>query len=390
MIERDAIMQRLRTALGRAPVTALLGPRQCGKTTMARLLTAREPATYLDLEAARDRLRLANPDLALTTLEGLVVIDEIQLMPELFAALRVAVDAPANRARYLVLGSASPQIVRGVSETLAGRAEFVEMAGFDLTELGADAWRPLWLRGGFPRSFLAGDDEASLVWRDDFIATFLERDIPQLGIRIPPATMRRFWTMLAHFHGQLWNGAELARAMGTAEKQVRSYLDILSGTFMVRQLQPWYENLAKRQVRSPKLYLRDSGLLHALLGLTTEAELLGHPKVGASWEGYALEQVLRALRLRDCYFWSSHQGAEVDLFWQQGGHRFGVEFKFADAPRPTRSMHVAAADLRLDHLWVVYPGEQRFALANGMTAWPLREVAGLAEAVAQVVGAGPG
>lgn len=374
-------MQQLRTALGRAPVTALLGPRQCGKTTLARRLTAEQPATFLDLENPRDRLRLANPELVLPAFEGLVVIDEIQLMPELFAALRVAVDAPGHRARYLVLGSASPRIVRGVSETLAGRVEFVELGGFDLGELGADAWRSHWLRGGFPRSFLAADDEASLAWRDAFVATFLERDIPQLGIRVPPASMRRFWTMLAHFHGQLWNGAELARSMGSGEKQVRQYLDILSGTFMVRQLQPWHENLAKRQVRSPKLYLRDSGLLHALLGLGTEGELLGHPKAGASWEGYALEQVLRALRLRDCYFWSSHQGAEVDLFWQQGGRRFGVEFKFSDAPRPTRSMHVAAADLGLDQLWVVYPGDQRFPLAAGMTAWPLREVEELREAV---------
>lgn len=374
-------MQQLRAALGRAPVTALLGPRQCGKTTAARLLAAEQPATFLDLENPRDRLRLANPELVLPTFEGLVLIDEIQLLPELFAALRVAVDAPDHRARYLVLGSASPRIVRGVSETLAGRVEFVEMGGFDLGELGADAWRPHWLRGGFPRSFLAADDEASLAWREAFIATFLERDIPQLGIRVPSASMRRFWTMLAHFHGQLWNGAELARSMGSGEKQVRQYLDILSGTFMLRQLQPWHENLAKRQVRSPKLYLRDSGLLHALLGLGTEGELLGHPKVGASWEGYALEQVLRALRLRDCYFWSSHQGAEVDLFWQQGGRRFGVEFKFSDAPRPTRSMHVAAADLGLDHLWVVYPGDQRFPLAAGMTAWPLREVEGLGEVV---------
>lgn len=382
MIARTSALHRLRTALGRAPITALLGPRQCGKTTLARQLAAEEPTTFFDLESARDRLRLANPELALATLQGLVIIDEVQLLPELFGALRVAVDDPGNRARFLVLGSASPQILRTAAESLAGRVEFVELAGFDLLELGADAWRGLWLRGGFPRSYLAADDEASLVWRDGFISTFLERDIPQLGIRIPPAAMRRFWTMLAHFHGQLWNGAELARSMAATEKQVRSYLDILSATFMVRQLQPWHENIAKRQVRSPKIYLRDSGLLHALLGLTTEAELLGHPKAGLSWEGFALEQVIRALRLRDAYFWSSHQGAEVDLFWQQGGRRYGVEFKLADAPRPTRSMHIAAADLRLDHLWVVYPGEQRFPLAEAMTAWPIREVAALPEAVA--------
>lgn len=342
------------------------------------MFSAGQPALRFDLESAPDLARLANPYFVLAETEGLVIIDEIQVMPELFAVLRVLVDRPENRARFLVLGSASPAIVRGASESLAGRVEFVDLTGFDLAETGVARWRALWLRGGFPRSYLARDDTDSIAWREGFISTFLERDIPQLGIGVPAAAMRRFWTMLAHYHGQTWNAAEIARAMGLSEKTIRAHLDILTGTFMMRQLQPWFENIGKRQVRSPKLYFRDSGLLHALLGLPDELALLGHPKVGASWEGFALEQVVQVVRPAEAFFWSTHQGAELDLFFIQRGRRMGVEFKFSEAPRLTRSMRIATDDLRLDHLWVVYPGEHRFPLDEHTTAWPLRDVADLA------------
>ena len=287
MIQRTLYLEQLSSAVRRSPVTALLGPRQCGKTTLARLFSEGKQATHFDLESQPDLQRLQNPELMLATLEGLVVLDEIQLMPQLFGVLRVLVDSPENRVRFLILGSASPEIVKNVSETLAGRVEFVELSGFDIAETGADAWEKLWVRGGFPWSFLAGSDEDSLSWREGFVRTFLERDIPQLGITIPPAGMRRFWTMLAHYHGQTWNASELARSMGLSDKTVRAYLDILTGTFMIRQLQPWYENIGKRQVKAPKIYFRDAGLLHTLLGLADLHSLLAHPRVGSSWEGFA-------------------------------------------------------------------------------------------------------
>jgi len=259
MLARPRYLEQLDAAVRRSPVTALLGPRQCGKTTLAGILAEERGAARFDLESRPDVQRLQNPELALGSLEGLVVLDEIQRVPELFNVLRVLVDRPLCRARFLILGSASPDLMRNVSETLAGRVEFIELAGFDLSEAGADALHTLWLRGGFPRSFLADSDEDSIAWREGFIRTFLERDIPQLGITIPAAAMRRFWTMLAHYHGQTWNASELSRSMGLSDKTVRSYLDILTGTFMVRQLQPWYENIGKRQVKAPKIYLRRLG-----------------------------------------------------------------------------------------------------------------------------------
>lgn len=381
MIARPTYQERLATALGRAPVTALLGPRQSGKTTLARSLAAEQPSVYFDLESRVDQQRLQNPELVLGGREGLVIIDEIQLMPELFSVLRVLVDRPANAARFLVLGSASPQIVRQAAESLAGRVEFVELAGFDLAEVGPDHWQSLWSRGGFPRAYLAASEADSLAWRNAFIDTFLTRDIPQLGIMIPAPAMRRFWTMLAHVHTRAWNAAELARAMSLADKTVRSYLDLLTWTFMIRQLQPWFENLSKRQVKSPKVFFRDSGLLHALLSIPDGMALLGHPSVGASWEGFAIEQVLQALRPAEAYFWGTQQGAELDLFFLHGGQRIGVEVKFNEAPRLTRSMHIALADLRLDHLFVVYPGAHRFPMAERVTAWPLSSVPELADAL---------
>lgn len=381
MIDRPFYLERLATALRRSPITALLGSRQCGKTTLARLLGESGEATYFDLESQPDLQRLQNPELLLGSLAGIVILDEIQVLPELFKVLRVLVDRPANQARFLILGSASPILVKQIAETLAGRVEFVELAGFDLRETGADAWRPLWVRGGFPRAFLADSEEDSVAWREGFIRTFLERDIPQLGITIPAAAMRRFWTMLAHYHGQIWNATELARSMGLTDKTVRSYLDILTGTFMVRQLQPWYENIGKRQVKAPKIYLRDSGLLHSLLDLPDLHSLLGYPRVGASWEGFALEQVLQTIRPSQAYFWSTHGGAEIDLFFLYRGRRYGIEVKFNEAPKVGKSQRIALDDLSLDHLWIVYPGQQAYPVHERITVWPIGEIARLQERI---------
>jgi predicted AAA+ superfamily ATPase len=377
MLKRHAYLDRLRTATRRSPVTALLGPRQCGKTTLARMFSDDKASTFFDLESQSDLGRLQNPELALGALRGHVILDEIQRLPELYDVLRVLVDRPDNQSRYLVLGSAAPNIVKNVSETLAGRVEFVELSGFDLGEVGRDEKSKLWLRGGFPRSFLAGSDDDSMAWRDNFVQTFLERDIPQLGITIPSAAMRRFWTMLAHNHGAIWNASVLSRSMGLSDKTVRSYLDILTGTFMVRQLQPWYENLGKRQVKAPKIYFRDSGLLHTLLGLPDSSVLAGHPSVGASWEGFVLEEILRAVKPSQPYFWATHGGAEIDLFFEQRGRRYAVEVKFTEAPKITRSMRIAFEDLRLDHLWIVYPGEKAYRAEEKITVWPLSDVSAL-------------
>jgi hypothetical protein len=380
MLTRSSYLQNLETATRRSPITALLGPRQVGKTTLARLFTVDRPATFFDIESLPDQRRLQNPELVLGGLPGLIILDEIQLMPDLFGALRVLVDRSENQAhgdtpqRFVILGSASPQLIRRASESLAGRVEFIELNGFDLSETGNDLWEKLWLRGGFPRSFLADSEADSLAWRDGFIRTFLERDIPQLGIGIPASAMRRFWTMIAHYHGQTWNASELGRAMGLSDKTVRAYLDILSGAFMVRQLQPWFENTGKRQVRSPKVYLRDSGLLHSLLNISDTPTLLGHPKVGASWEGYAIEQALSILRPNEAYFWAAHSGAELDLLFFKQGKRYGIEVKFSEAPEITRSMHIARQDLRLDHLWVIYPGEHSYPVHEQITVWPLQKM----------------
>ncbi len=374
MIQRPYYLHQLRTAIDRSPVTALLGPRQCGKTTLARQLAEHQEATFFDLESVPDRRRLQNPEWVLGSLEGLVVLDEIQEMPELFQVLRILVDRPENQARFLILGSASPDIIKSASETLAGRLEFIELQGFNLSETGGNAWEPLWLRGGFPRSYLAASEDDSRAWREGFIRTFLERDIPQLGINIPAVAMRRFWTMLAHYHGQTWNAAELGRSMGLSDKTVRSYLDILTGTFMIRQLQPWFENLGKRQVKSPKIYFRDTGLLHSLLDIPDKHSLLGHPKVGASWEGFALEQALQILHPNTVYFWGTHAGAELDLVFQFQGKRYGMEIKFNEAPSLTPSMRIATSELALDHLWIIYPGSESYPVAKNITTLPLKNL----------------
>ena len=387
MLPRPDYLRQLETALARSPVTALLGPRQCGKTTLARhIADARSAgqATFFDLESAPDERRLENPELALGRLRVLVVLDEIQRLPHLFNALRVLADRPAAPAKFLILGSASPVLVRGVSESLAGRVEFVELGGFDVAEAGQSNWLELWRRGGSPRSFLAASDDDSNAWRSDFVRTFLERDIPQLGISTPAAAMRRFWTMLAHWHGQTWNAAELGRAMSATDKTVRRYLDLLTGTFMVRQLQPWFENVAKRQVKAPKVYLRDSGLLHTLLDIPDEAALFAHPRVGVSWEGFVVEQVLRVLRVRDAWFWGAHSGGEVDLLVRHGGQRIGFEAKFNEAPKLSRSMRQVVDLLALDHLFVLCPTRAEYPLAERVTVLPGREIAALPERLSAI------
>ena len=382
MRPRDDYLRQIRTAVRRAPVAALLGPRQAGKTTLARAFASAEAeagrqTAYFDLESEPDVRALANPELTLGSLRGLVVLDEIQRLPNLFSALRVLADRPGQPARFLILGSASPGLVRGVSESLAGRVEFLEVAGFDLAEAGIDAWRELWLRGGLPPAYLAATDEDSAAWRQAFVHTFLERDIPQLGITVPAAALRRFWTMLAHWHGQTWNAAELGRAMAATDKTSRRYLDLLTGTFMVRQLQPWHANVAKRQVKAPKTYLRDTGILHTLLDIATEPGLFSHPRIGASWEGFAIEQVLRVLRPASAWFWAAHSGGELDLLVPIEGRRLGFEMKFAEAPKTTRAMHNVVDTLALDHLFVVSPGEREYPASERISVLPITAVPAL-------------
>jgi predicted AAA+ superfamily ATPase len=370
MLDRATHTQRVRELLEVSPVVALLGARQVGKTTLARQIATGAPHHWFDLEDPDDRARLQEPKLALGGLKGLVVLDEVQLAPELFGLLRVLSDRPGTPARFLILGSAGPELLRQGSQSLAGRIAFHHLEGFDLDEVGGEEVENRWVRGGFPRSFLARDDTESLRWRNDFIATFLERDLPRLGITIGAPTMRRFWTMLAHWHGQTWNGAALARNFGVSDKTVRGYLDILESTFVARQLQPWHENLGKRQVKSPKIYLRDSGLLHALLGIPSETGLQAHPKVGASWEGFVLGQVVRRLGARpeECFFWATHGGSELDLLVVRGSTRRGFEFKRTTAPRRTRSMTTALADLKLDSLDALHAGEHTFPIGERMRA----------------------
>lgn len=374
MIDRKADISLVRHALRRSRVVALLGPRQCGKTTLARQFVPANSLNYFDLEEPQSLARLAEPDTALHKLKKLVVIDEVQHRPELFPLLRVLADRQPLPARFLILGSASPELLRQSSESLAGRIETVSLEGLRLSDLGASAQDRHWLRGGFPRAYTPRAEADSFSWRQQFLQTFIERDLPQLGIRIPATAIRRFWSMLAHYHGQIWNSAELARAMAVNESTVRRYLDLLSGVFMIRQLQPWHENLGKRQVKAPKVYVRDSGLLHALLGIISRRDLEYHPKVGASWEGYAVEEILKALTPDQAYFWRTYNGAELDLLLFKKGRRIGVECKRADAPRLTPSMKIAMDDLKLDHLYVVYPGDRKYSLGGNIEAIPLAQL----------------
>ncbi len=377
MFGRATELREIRALLRTSPVVAVLGPRQIGKTTLAREIARTWPAptTTFDLEDPRDVARLADPTTTLGPLRGLVVIDEIQRRPELFPVLRVLSDRDRRPARFLLLGSASPSLLKQSSESLAGRIAYVELLGFGLSDVG-ERWERLWLRGGYPRPYLARTDEESLRWRRDLIRTFVERDLPQLGITIAAGTVRRFWTMLAHYHAQIWNGAELARAFGIAESTVKRYLDLLANTFMVRVLPPWSENIGKRVVRTPKVYIADTGLLHALLDIPGARALEAHPKIGASFEGFALQEVMRALHARteQCYFWATHQGAELDLLVVRAGKRRGFEFKRTDAPSVTKSMHVALRDLGLESIDVVHAGRDTYPLAPKIRALAISQL----------------
>lgn len=375
MIQRKAILRRLKDALARSRVVVMVGPRQSGKTTLARQLLDPNSINYFDLEDPASLARLDEPMTALGPLENLVVIDEVQRRPELFPILRVLVDRRPSPARFLILGSASGDLMRQTSESLAGRMERITISGFSLMELGIETERDLWLRGGFPLSFLARSESVSSAWRRSFILTLLERDLPQLGVRIPATALHRFWMMLAHYHGQIWNAAELARALGVSESTTRRYLDLLTDTFLIRQLQPYRANLRKRQVKSPKIYVRDSGILHQLLGIGSMKNLLTHPKVGASWEGYVIEQILSVEPNDGIFFWATHQGAEIDLVLQKDGQLFGIECKRADAPKLTPSIRIALEDLELQKVAVIYPGTRRYSLSAQVDAVPLRALA---------------
>jgi hypothetical protein len=372
MIARPHHLARVQDLLRTHPVVALLGARQVGKTTLARELARSRPgpSTRFDLEDPADLARLSDPKLTLGPLEGLVILDEVQRRPELFPVLRVLADRPDARTRFLVLGSAGPELLRQTSETLAGRIAYHRLNGFDLREVGMEAAERLWLRGGFPRSFLAADEADSFEWRRGFVRTFLERDLPGLGIRTPGPTLYRFWQMLAHYHAQTWNGAELARAFGVSATTVRRYLDVLDAALVVRVLPPWFENVGKRQVRSPKVYVGDAGILHVLLGIASGDDLQAHPKVGASWEGFVIDELISHLGARgeEVFFWATHAGAELDLLVVRGRRRLGFEIKRTTAPASTRSMHAARESLGLEHLDVIHAGEHTFPLAQGVRA----------------------
>ncbi len=381
MIGRTTLEAEVARSLSHNPVTALLGPRQCGKTTLARQMGERRGAAIFDMQEPEVAAAFQNPKLVLAPLEGLIVLDEAQLVPAIYPVLRVLVDEDRRTGRdrrFLLLGSASPDLVKGIAESLAGRIHMIPMQGFRLEEIGVENAAPLWHRGGFPGSYLAADDAESREWRRDFVETFLLRDLPQYGVRVPAAELRRLWTMCAHLHGELLNLSQLGRSLGRSHNSVASHLDILEESFVLRRLQPWHENLAKRQRKSPKIYIRDSGLLHVLLGIRDGPALRLHPSAGASWEGFVLEQILAHLRPDEAWFWQTQAGAELDLLAISGTTRTGFEMKLSETPRTTKSMHIAAADLKLDHLYVVHPGTLRFALAEGITALPLGEIPTLA------------
>lgn len=374
MIERTSLLKEVQSALKRNRVVALIGPRQCGKTTLARQIVQPDSANYFDLENPVSLARLDEPMTELQGLRGVIVIDEIQRRPDLFPILRVLSDRDPLPARFLILGSASPTLLRQSSESLAGRITIISMSGFGLDEVGINSQNKLWERGGFPRSFLADSGKESLEWRKDFVSTFLERDVPQFGIKIPSTSLFRFWSVAAHYHGQIWNAAEAARTLNISENTARSYMDLLQDLFMIRQLRPWFANLGKRQVKSPKIYFRDTGLLHYLLGIKSENELVLHPRMGASWEGFVIEEVIKATRPDETYFWGTHSGAELDLLLIRDNKRIGVECKRMDAPKLTPSMRTAMTDLELDRLVVIYPGAQPYALAKGIKVLPLTNI----------------
>jgi predicted AAA+ superfamily ATPase len=376
MISRPSLTTAIQTALERSRIVTLLGPRQSGKTTLARRFVPPQSSNYFDLEDPISLAQLDEPMVALRHLNGLVVIDEVQRRPDLFQILRVLADRNPLPARFLVLGSASAELLRQSSESLAGRMETVTIGGLSLAEIREDAFERHWLRGGFPLSFLAASDNDSMSWLKNFIQAILERDLPQFGVGTPAPTLYRFWSMLAHYQGQIWNAAEPARSLAISEASTRRYLDLMEGVLMVRQLKPWHENLKKRQVKSPKIYFRDSGLLHQMLGIRTMADLLRHPKCWASWEGYVIEETIKAIQPDDAYFWATHSGAELDLLLLKDGRRLGIEVKRMDAPRLTPSIRIALEDLGLDQLTIIYPGERRYRLSGQVEVLPVAELGG--------------
>lgn len=385
MLDRPRHVAAVSKLLRGFPVVAILGARQVGKTTLARTFAAsRRRAEFLDLEDAADASRLSEPALALRPARGLVVLDEVQLAPDIFPALRPLADRRPLPARFLLLGSASRELLLASSQSLAGRIAFHYLGGLAIDEVTAgrrrvaseSAWRTLWRRGGFPASYLARDEPSSVRWRQSFVATFVERDLARLGVGLPPASVRRFWMMLAHWHGQRWNASEFARAFGMSDVAVRGYLDALTSTLVVRSLQPWHESIAKRQVKSPKVYIADSGILHTLLDVRDDAGLMVHPKVGASFEGFAIEQVIAAsdARPEECFHWATQQGAEIDLLIVRGRDRLGVEVKLSEKPEITASIRIAMQDLRLNRVIVVHAGSQRYPLGERVEAVPVSDL----------------
>lgn len=365
-MERSSYIQQIKQSFETQPAVAILGPRQCGKTTLARMYTKNsEKVTFFDLEDPRDVESLQNPMLALEHLEGLIIIDEIQRAPEIFPILRVLIDAPNSKQKFLILGSASRDLIAQSSETLAGRIGYIELTPFSLSEAGDS--QKLWLRGGYPRAFLAPNQNTAAAWVKSYIKTYLERDIPNLGFRVPAATLRRFWLMLAHYHTNQFNASEIGVSLGVSHTAIKNYLGILSGTFMVRELKPWFEdNLKKRQVKTPKIYFRDSGIFNTLTGIHSESDLRTTPKLGSAWEGFALEEVTRFHQADEdsCYYWRTHGGSELDLLINDFGKKLGFEFKFSDAPKLTTSMKTALEDLKLNQLTVICPGNAEYALTN--------------------------
>ena len=375
MIAREGLLHQIRQALERSRVVILTGPRQCGKTTLARQLVDEDSINYFDLEDPVSLARLDEPMTALRPLKGLVVIDEIQRRPDLFPVLRVLADRSDSPARFLILGSASGELLRQSSESLAGRVERIPIGGLSLRELGSEAEQRLWLRGGFPLSYLADSEADSMAWRTQFIQSLLERDFPQWGVRVAATALQRFWSMLAHYHGQTWNAAEPARALSVSGNTARHYLDLLTDALMIRQLQPYHANIRKRQVKSPKVYVRDSGLCHQLLGIDSGKALMEHPKIGASWEGFVIEQVMLNEPHDEAWFWATHQGAEIDLVLKRGQSLIGIECKRADAPRMTPSIRAALEDLGLEKVAVIYPGTRRYPITDRVEAIPLAQLA---------------
>ena len=372
MIKRKVEADTVAGLLKKYPVVGLIGARQVGKTTLSGEIarSAAGPSTVFDLENPEDVARLSDPMLALKDLKGLVIIDEVQKVPDIFQILRVLADRPGKRTKFLILGSASPELLKQSAESLAGRIVYHELGGFSLDEVGKKDIEKLWLRGSFPKSFTARSISDSVEWRKSFVKTYLERDIPQFGISVSSHTLRRFWNMLAHYHAQTWNASEFARSFGVADTTIRHYLDILTSTFIVRQLPPWHENISKRQVKSPKVYIGDPGLLHTLLNIRTKNDLLSHPKLGASWEGFILNQVIHLLRAdkEECYFWATHAGAELDLLVVRGRKRTGYEIKFTSSPKVTASMKIAARDLKLDRLCIIHAGDISYQMAGKIYA----------------------